>query len=311
MTDPPTKAFEMIKSFHGTSRDNARDWCDRAEIIFNAFNINDVDRLVRIGLKMEDDAFNWYRDNRGPYATWLNFRQALEQAFPPPERTQNRHLLAEQINQRKQGPDETVHAYFYSLDKLCREYNPGMSPMDKAIKLVSGLREDLKEKILPMNVQTPEEFMIQAKNFESSQIVMANHRKQNGSCELSEPTYNFESNDYPMIATTGSHQQQVHPQRPRMNHRQQNFTQSNPPNFHRQHAKPSNHPSLRQRNHRQDHGQFQDVRTQNQATQQIESSHPGNRYPNNNGYSNIDHRRCFQCGQKGHFQRFCPYHLNE
>ncbi|CAF4985109.1 unnamed protein product, partial [Rotaria magnacalcarata] len=37
------------------------------------------------------------------------FRQTFERAFPPPERTQNPHLLAEQINQRKQGSDESVH----------------------------------------------------------------------------------------------------------------------------------------------------------------------------------------------------------
>ena len=260
---------------------------------------------------MEGDAFNWYRDNRGPYATWLTFRQALEQAFPPPERTQNRHLLAEQINQRKQGDDESVHDYYYSLYKLCREYNLGMSPMDKAIKLVSGLREELKEKILPLNVQTPEEFMVQAKNFESSQIVMANHRKQNGSCELSEPTYNFESNDYPIIATTQSHRQQAHHQRPRMNYYQQNFTRPNPRNFHRQHAQPTNFPPFRQQNRLEDHRQSQDARTQNQATQQIESSYPGKRYPNNSGYSYADHRKCFQCGEMGHLQRNCPYHLNE
>ena len=101
MTDPTTRAFDSMKSFHGTSQDNSRDWCDRAEIVFTAFNINDADRLARIGIKLEDAAFDWYRDHQGPYATWIAFRQAFEQAFPPPERTQNRHLLAEQINQRK------------------------------------------------------------------------------------------------------------------------------------------------------------------------------------------------------------------
>ncbi|CAF4354005.1 unnamed protein product, partial [Rotaria magnacalcarata] len=44
-------------------------------------------------------AFDWYRDNQRPYGTWMVFRQTFERAFPPPERTQNPHLLAEQINQ--------------------------------------------------------------------------------------------------------------------------------------------------------------------------------------------------------------------
>ncbi|CAF4992480.1 unnamed protein product, partial [Rotaria socialis] len=169
MGDAINRAFDSIKSFHGTSQDNSRDWCDRAEIIFDAFNVNDADRLSRIGIKLEDAAFDWYRDNQRPYGTWMVFRQTFERAFPPPERTQNPHLLAEQINQRKQGSDESVHDYYYALDKLCREYDPQMSAIDKTIKLVGGLREELKCKLLPLNVQTPEQFMIQAKNYESSE----------------------------------------------------------------------------------------------------------------------------------------------
>ncbi|CAF1554800.1 unnamed protein product, partial [Adineta ricciae] len=73
MADQLTRAFDSIKTFNGTSQDNSREWCDRAEIVFNAFNVNDADRLSRIGIKLEDAAFNWYRDNQGPYATWLLF----------------------------------------------------------------------------------------------------------------------------------------------------------------------------------------------------------------------------------------------
>jgi hypothetical protein len=314
MTDPITKAIESIKSFHGTAQDNSRDWCDRAEIVFTAFNVNDNDRLARIGLKLENDAFNWYRDNQGPYATWLVFRQALQRAFPPPERTQNRHLLAEQINQRKQGPDESVHDYYYSLDKLCREYNPQMSSMDKAIKLVGGLREELKEKILPMNVQTPEEFMIQAKNFESSQKVMANHRKQNGPFELAEPTYNFESNGYSIISTTQPHQQQHHPH----NLQQQHFRQNHPQNFQQQHHQqiyqqyhPQNHhQEHHQLHYHQNHQQPQHTRTRDQPIEQNKGQSIRNKQTNVN-YANSDHRKCFQCGQIGHLQRSCPYYLND
>ena len=207
MADLTTRAFDSIKSFHGTSQDNSCDWCDRAEIAFNAFNVNDADRLSRIGMKLEDDAFNWYRDNQGPYLTWAAFRQSFQQAFPPPERTQNRHLLAEQINQRKQGIDESIHDYYYALDKLCREYDPRMSAIDKTIKLVSGLREDLKEKMLPLNIQTPEQFMIQAKNFESSEKVMAHYRQRNGSIELSEPSYGYDQYFESTVATSRPYQQ--------------------------------------------------------------------------------------------------------
>jgi len=93
--DPSIRAIDSLKSFHGTSQENSRDWLDRAEIIFNVYRVNDVDRLARIGIKFEDSAFDWYRDNQGPYASWNAFREAVERAFPPPQRTQNKHLLSE------------------------------------------------------------------------------------------------------------------------------------------------------------------------------------------------------------------------
>ena len=200
MIDPTSKAFESIKPFSGSAQENARDWFDRAEIIFNAFGIEEGDRLARIAIKFEDSAFDWYRNNRGPYTSWTQFRAAFERAFPPPARTQNRHLLAEQINQRKQGADGSVHDYYYALDKLCRDYDPNMSAIDKAIKLVGGLRPELKEKVLPMNVQAPEEFMQHAKNFESTELVMANDYLRVKLMELSEPMVTSQLNRYSTVA---------------------------------------------------------------------------------------------------------------
>lgn len=299
MTDPITRAFDSIKIFHGTSQDNSRDWCDRAEIVFNAFNVNDADRLARIGIKLEDAAFDWYRDNQGPYATWLIFRQTFERAFPPPERTQNRHLLAEQINQRRQGPEESVHDYYYALDKLCREYDPRMSPLDKTIRLVGGLREELKEKILPLNVQTPEEFMIQSKNFESSAKVMAHHRKQNGLAQLHEPTYLYEPNNYSVVAAAQPQHQLPHQPTRYAEHQPTSYVQ---------------HQSNRYIDNQQ---RTQSNRYQQQSSTSRIPSHQQHQRSINNHQNNVnnshrtDYRKCYQCGKPGHLQRYCTQHLNE
>ena len=264
-------------------RDNSRDWCDRAEIVFTAFNVNDIDRLARIAIKLEDAAFNWYRDNQGPYMTWVQFRDAFQRAFPPPARTQNRHLLAEQINQRKQGADESVHDYYYALDKLCREYDAQMSAIDKTIKLVSGLRVELKEKMLPLNVQTPEEFMNHGKNFESSEKVMAHHHNSIESIEYAEPTYTFESNRYPAVAASRPYHQHNQSKTPSSyNHQRQqhmnyrSIARNQPPFSHQ---------------HEQSAGYYQQIKI--------------NRKPESNRI------RCFRCGQEGHVQRKCPHYLND
>lgn len=80
-----------------------------------------------------------------------------------------------------------------------------MFAIDKTRKLVSGLRDELRENVLPLNGQTPEKIMNQTKNFETSHKDMAQEFNRNESMELGEPPYMFESNDYPTIATTQSH----------------------------------------------------------------------------------------------------------
>lgn len=336
MVDTTIKAMDSLKSFRGTPQENSRDWLDRAEIVFNAYNINDADRLIRIAIKLEDAAFDWYRDTRGQYQSWNAFRQACEHTFPPPERTQNKHLLAEQINQRKQGANESVHDYFYSLDQLCRQYDPQMSLLDKTIRLVGGLRDELKEKVLPLNLRTPDEFLIQAKNYESSQQVMNQQRRTNEHVESLEPIYIYEHNQYPTTATM----KQTHQQRFHFNHRQPpQFDQRQPAHFnHRQHPRvnfqhqppPQQQQNVQQPVQRQE--KIQPLQQQEEydqwpinhpqrasnyqvhPDQQRTSNHqtPLNQVTrNDHRSSNGNPRLCYICRKPGHFARDCSHYLNE
>lgn len=291
--DSTTKAFESIKSFSGGAQENVRDWCDRAEFIFNAFKVNDDDRLGRIAIKLENSAFDWYRDNQGPYSTWTQFRFAFENAFPPPSKTQNRHLLAEQIKQRRQDNDESVHDYFYALDKLCREYDPRMSPLDKTIKLVGGLRPQLKEKVLPLNVQTPEAFLEHAKNFESTEKVMANHFHYQ--MESVESNYQIESNPYSSIAVIRSTHR---------NDRQINMFNSSQP-------EKSTEKSRRFQNHRNEEINSSENRIRLPTPRHQDRKFNHNEQSQNNYRSSYMGVTCFRCGRRGHIQRNCVDSLND
>lgn len=298
MTDPITRAFDNIRSFHGLPTDNSRDWCDRAEIIFKAFNLTDADCLSRIGIKLEDSAFNWFRDIAQTFTTWVNFRQSIEKAFPPPQRTPNLHLLAEQINQRKQASDEAVHEYYYALDKLCREYDPKMSPLDKTIKLVSGLRDELKEKLLPLNIQTPEEFMIKAKNYESSFTVIQNQRRQMESNELPEPIFRSESS-YPAIATIQTHGETT---KTFQINRKNNIDQTQ---VNRLHHRSMNHPV----NHRQTDKFTKEYRPTTQSY--FGSQRSWNDQQGSLTFPAISQKRCYFCGTIGHIQQQCQKILKD
>ena len=321
--DSMIRAMDNLKSFRGTPQENSRDWLDRAEIVFNAYNVNDVNRLARIGIKFEDSAFDWYRDNQGPYPSWYAFRQAFERAFPPPEPTKNKHLLAEKISQRKQGIDESVHDYFYALDQLCRQYDPQMSVLDKTIRLVGGLRDELKEKLLPLNIRTPDDFLAQAKNYESSQQVMNQQRRTNECVELLEPTYVYEHNQY----STKAAMKQVHQQCSQFDHRQHpQFDHRQHPQFdHQQHSQFNHrqHPQFDNQQHSQfDHRQHSRIGSQQQRAapyrrEYVQRQLPNHRTssnqaaPNDHPNSNTNTRLCYTCRKPGHFARHCLLHLNE
>ena len=61
-----------MKSFHDTSQENTRDWCDKADIVFEAYNVKYANRLVRLTSNLEDSAFDWYRI--APVRTLLDWR---------------------------------------------------------------------------------------------------------------------------------------------------------------------------------------------------------------------------------------------
>ena len=325
-TDPITRAMDNLKSFQGTSQENSRDWLDRAEIVFNAYNINDVDRLTRIGIKFEDFAFDWFRDNQGPYPSWHAFRQAFERAFPPPQPTQNKHLLAEKISQRKQGIDEPVHDYFYALDQLCRQYDPQMSLLDKTIRLVGGLRDELKEKLLPLNIRTPEDFLNHAKNYESSQQVMNQQRRTNERVELLEPTYVYENNQYSTAAAMKHGHQQIfqfnHQQRSEIDSQQQRTPLYQQEYVHRQQTNVQQHPSnyrtsfnqQQPSNYRTSFNQQQPSNYRTSFNQQQPANHrTSSNQTTRNDYrnSNTNLRLCYTCWKPGHLARHCSSHLNE
>ena len=161
-----------------------------------------------------------------------------------------------------------------------------MSVIDKAVKLVGGLRPELKEKVLPMNVQTPEEFMQHAKNFESTELVMATSYLRVKPMEWSEPMATSQSNRYSTVAA-------IYPRR-RSQLRKVTF---------------DDRPNLLEKDQRE----RRDRRMNHQPIHRSEScNHPRydqsrycDRGMKRDRQSKFHGMKCFRCGRYGHIRREC------
>jgi hypothetical protein len=120
---------------------------------------------------------------------------------------------------------------------------------------------------------------------------MTHHRKQNGSMQLPDPTYQFESNDYSMVAASQP-REQLNPsyyQQPYQIHSEKfNYPLNRPVENHQQQTR---------------NGTFSYEQQRGQPSQYYQQE-------NFNDNQRRNFQKCFRCGQIGHIQKYCQQHLN-
>ncbi|CAF1441593.1 unnamed protein product [Didymodactylos carnosus] len=90
--------------------------------------------------KLVGEAANWFTANRATLTEWKDLKAQMLTRFKP---VTSSSQLFEKLTKRRQGPDESIITYyfFFSVIKLCREYDPSMS--DKNSFLEKGMKDEL------------------------------------------------------------------------------------------------------------------------------------------------------------------------
>ncbi|CAF4495870.1 unnamed protein product [Didymodactylos carnosus] len=79
---------------------------------------------------------------------WQQFKMLFQQQFVAHLSVTQKLILANQLNNRRQGLSESVTDYYHDVMKMCRQYDPHMQDDEQRTKLLNGLRTELLDKIL-------------------------------------------------------------------------------------------------------------------------------------------------------------------
>jgi hypothetical protein len=316
--DQSVLALKEIDKFNGTAEENSLSWSRQATRAFEAFSVPDHDRVRKIPMRLCNEAAEWY-DTQGSFSDWSAFITALLEIFPPPDKVSSPFVLSTQINNRIQRENESVHDYYYSMTKLCRQYDDKMSDREYVTKLVNGLKPSLKKQALIRPITNAAEFFTEAKLLESAEHAMAYDNER--TLTLSEPTFSYDENGELTTAAvqSTSRLQSIVPQERRsmldrrttfeQQQQQKPMTRRSIQDSRRQEKPPSEHffPSQRMNSRPSMNSNYSRTFDQSPLEQNGYSQSRFGRPIYSNQYYD---RQCYVCGQYGHLYRQCPQHLN-
>ncbi|UYV61807.1 K02A2.6-like, partial [Cordylochernes scorpioides] len=121
--------------------------------------------LTKVYFYLSGTALKWFENNEESIQTWKEFTSQLENVFGKKE---NSKLQAEKkLKTRAQLKGESTECYIQDLLCLCKEVDPQMSEEDKISHLMKGIAEELYQALLPRDVQSTEQFIIECRRVEA------------------------------------------------------------------------------------------------------------------------------------------------
>jgi len=313
--DQSVQALKEIEKFNGTAEENSLSWSRQATRAFEAFDIPDSERVRKIPMRLCNEAADWY-DTHGPFSNWNTFITALREIFPPPDKVKSPFVLATQINNRIQRDNESVHDYYYSMTKLCRQYDDKMSDREYVTKLVNGLKPSLKKQALIRPITNAAEFFTEAKLLESAELAMAYDDQRTLTSQ--EPMFSYDDEGAltaAAIQPIRRRQSTVSQERQAMSYR--------PSSSEHQKPMPAQYTqSLQQPKTMLPEQNFPFQRINTRSSVNLDRSRTFDHVPSEQKDNSrarfrqqihsyqFDNRQCYVCGQYGHLYRQCPQHLN-
>ena len=165
--------LKSIEPFTGVSSQDATRWLAHTANILRVQGFFDKNELpLLISGFLDGDALDWFQELPGKPPDWDTFRTTFLQRFPSPPSSHHPFESFQQLSNRRQGIHETTVDYYTHVLKLCHQYNPHMSDVERVDHLKKGLRPSLLEKVLDHEPETPTEFIELVLKAESNQRIL-------------------------------------------------------------------------------------------------------------------------------------------
>lgn len=212
-SDPLQQMKEFVKPFHGRDQDDVHKWLESITHYFSVTRLPGVQEQLYLQYApafLKDIAYKWWKENKQEDWSWQTFKQALICQFG----NKNEHLLARQLDQRRQQYNEPVIQYYYDILELCNKYDPDMSDKQKVFKLINGLRWSLYTEAVKDVYTNPAEFLSKVQQVENVQRIIELRQAQ-----LTNPSDEMPRQQTPWYPTNRNQyaQQYDHNQQPTRN----------------------------------------------------------------------------------------------
>jgi hypothetical protein len=289
--DPLQQMKDFVKPFLGNLEDDASKWLASINHFFDIIRLpGNKDELCfqYAPAFLKTYAYRWWRENKDFIDNWSCFKQMFTEQFGD----KNEYLLEQQMNQRKQQPNEAVLKYYYDMMELCHKCDSAMSDKQKIRKLILGLRLSLYQEAIKDDYSTPQEFLIKVQHLENIEKLVE-LRQTAIDDSTTRQQHNNDSNSSSQIESSPY----VH-RNPSSSFSSHQFYQSN--------IQPDSSDSRYYRTLPNSDRVSQSI-SSNKSFQSLSNSTPSSQ---SNKPSRTKDIQCYHCGKWGHFARNC-YQRND
>ena len=133
--------------FEGRPQDDVIEWLQEYEDISEYNHWAPAQKLRHVKWALKGFAKNWYRMLDPEPNTFDAFSVAIRAAFKHPAYESG---MAVQLDNRKQGIDESPVLYCYEKLNLCRKVDPNMAEGVKLQHLLRGMKPAMVERVYPL-----------------------------------------------------------------------------------------------------------------------------------------------------------------